>query len=172
MKKTKITVTASENRLGATTIKVLEAVGAEQGIDEFIVTSTQRKPRQQATAMYENIANGRNIRYKWAGEQVYELCRQMRGAKADRKAVIDAMTRRIEELAGQGYRVSMHCVSDEQYDRTNVIDVSYYNLGDKATDTIKAFAKRIEVVKIIQPITPAVAIFDRGEPAIHLEIKQ
>ena len=79
MKRTKITVTASENRLGATTIKVLEAVGAEQGIDEFIVTSTQRKPRQQATAMYENIANGRNIRYKWAGEQVCELCRQMLG---------------------------------------------------------------------------------------------
>ena len=64
------------------------------------------------------------------------------------------------------------CVSDEQYDRTNVIDLSFYNLGDKAKDTIKAFAKRIEVVKIIQSVTAEVAIFDRGEPAIHLEIKQ
>lgn len=170
--KTKITVTASVNRLGATTIKVLEAIGAEQGIDEFIVTSTQRKPRQQATAMYENIANNRNIRYKWAGEQVCDLCRKMRDEKADKKTIIDAMTRRIEELAGQGYRVSLHCVSDEQYDCTNVIDLSYYNLGDKATDTIKAFAQRIEVVKIIQPVTAEVAIFDRGESAIHLEIKQ
>ena len=114
MKKTKITVTASENRLGATTFKVLEAVGAEQGIDEFIVTSTQRKPRQQATAMYENIANGRNIRYKWAGEQVCELSRQMRGANAARKAVIDAMPSRIEELGGHGYRVRLHSVSDAQ----------------------------------------------------------
>lgn len=169
----KITITASVNRIGATTERVLTEVGDALGIDEFIVTSTQRKPRQQATAMYDNIANGRNIRYKWAGEQVCELCRQMRGAKADRKAVIDAMTRRIEELAGQGYRVSLHCVSDEQYDRTNVIDVSYSNIPTtKAIEAIKAFSQRIEVVKIIQPVTAEVAIFDRGEPAIHLEIRQ
>lgn len=169
----KIKITASINRIGATTERVLTEVGDALGIDEFIVTSTQRKPRQQATAMYENIANGRNIRYKWAGEQVCELCRQMRGAKADRKAVIDAMTRRIEELAGQGYRVSLHCVSDEQYDRTNVIDVSYRNIPTAtAIEAIKAFAQRIEVVKIIQPVTAEVAIFDRGEPAIHLEIRQ
>ena len=168
----RITITASVNRIGATTRRVLEEVGAEQGIEEFIVTSTQRPPRTQALAMYENIANGRNIRYKWAGEQVCDICRKMRGEKAQKSAIIDAMTKRIEELAGQGYRVSLHCVSDAQYDRTNVIDVSYRNLGGKAVDTLKAFAKRIEVVKIIQPITPAVAIFDRGEPAIHLEIKQ
>ena len=45
-------------------------------------------------------------------------------------------------------------------------------MGDKAKYKIKAFAKRIEVVKIIQPVTAEVAIFDRGEPAIHLEIRQ
>lgn len=169
---TRITVTASVNKIGATTRKVLEAVGKEEGIDEFVVTSTQRQPRTQALAMYENIANGRNIRYKWAGEQVCDICRKMRGEKADKAAIIKAMTKRIEELAQQGYRVSLHCVSDERYDRTNVIDVSFRNLGDKAVDTLKAFARRIEVVKIIQPITPQVAIFDRGEPAIHLEIRQ
>lgn len=173
MKKAKITVTASENRLGATTIKVLEEVGAEQGIDEFIVTSTQRKPRQQATAMYENIANGRNIRYKWAGEQVCDLCRTMRGQKKPKEEIITAMVNRIEELSNQGYRVSKHCVSDAVYDRTNVIDVSYRNIPTtKAIEAIKAFSQRIEVVKIIQPVTAEVAIFDRGEPAIHLEIMQ
>ena len=173
MKKTKITVTASENRLGATTIKVLEAVGAEQGIDEFIVTSTQRKPRQQATAMYENIANGRNIRYKWAGEQVCDLCRTMRGQKKPKEEIIAAMTKRIEELSNQGYRVSKHCVSDAVYDRTNVIDVSYRNIPTtKAIEAIKAFSQRIEVVKIIQPLSYRLQGYDAAEPAIHLEVRQ
>ena len=173
MKKTKITVTASENRLGATTIKVLEAVGAEQGIDEFIVTSTQRKPRQQATAMYENIANGRNIRYKWAGEQVCDLCRTMRGQKKPKEEIIAAMTKRIEELSEQGYRVSKHCVSDAVYDHTNVIDVSYRNIPTAtAIEAIKAFAQRIEVVKIIQPLSYRLQGYDAAEPAIHLEIRQ
>lgn len=173
MKKAKITVTASENRLGATTIKVLEAVGAEQGIDEFIVTSTQRKPRQQATAMYENIANGRNIRYKWAGEQVCDLCRTMRGQKKPKEEIIAAMTKRIEELSNQGYRVSKHCVSDAVYDRTNVIDVSYRNIPTtKAIEAIKAFSQRIEVVKIIQPLSYRLQGYDAAEPAIHLEVRQ
>ena len=172
-KKMKIRITASVNRIGATTERVLTEVGDALGIDEFVVTSTQRKPRQQATAMYENIANGRNIRYKWAGEQVCNLCRTMRGQKKPKEEIIAAMTKRIEELSNQGYRVSKHCVSDAVYDRTNVIDVSYRNMQTaKAIEAIKAFAQRIEVVKIIQPLSYRLQGYDAAEPAIHLEIKQ
>lgn len=169
----KIKITASVNRIGATTERVLTEVGDALGIDEFVVTSTQRKPRQQATAMYENIANGRNIRYKWAGEQVCNLCRTMRGQKKPKEEIIAAMTKRIEELSNQGYRVSKHCVSDAVYDRTNVIDMSYRNMQTaKAIEAIKAFAQRIEVVKIIQPLSYRLQGYDAAEPAIHLEIKQ
>lgn len=169
----KIKITASVNRIGATTEQVLTEVGDALGIDEMVITSTQRTPRTQAEAMYANIAEGRNIRYKWAGEQVCNLCRTMRGQKKPKEEIIAAMTKRIEELSEQGYRVSKHCVSDAVYDRTNVIDVSYRNMQTaKAIEAIKAFAQRIEVVKIIQPVTAEVAIFDRGEPAIHLEIRQ
>lgn len=169
----KIKITASVKRIGATTERVLTEVGDALGIDEFIVTSTQRKPRQQATAMYENIANGRNIRYKWAGEQVCDLCRTMRGHKKPKEEIIAAMTKRIEELSEQGYRVSKHCVNDAVYDRTNVIDVSYRNIPTtKAIEAIKAFAQRIEVVKIIQPLSYRLQGYDAAEPAIHLEIRQ
>lgn len=172
-KKMKIKIIASVNRIGATTERVLTEVGDALGIDEMVITSTQRTPRTQAEAMYANIAEGRNIRYKWAGEQVCNLCRTMRGQKKPKEEIIAAMTKRIEELSEQGYRVSKHCVSDAVYDRTNVIDVSYRNMQTaKAIEAIKAFAQRIEVVKIIQPVTAEVAIFDRGEPAIHLEIRQ
>lgn len=169
----KIKITASVNRIGATTEQVLTEVGDALGIDEFIVTSTQRKPRQQATAMYENIANGRNIRYKWAGEQVCDVCRTMRGQKKPKEEIIAAMVKRIEELSEQGYRVSKHCVSDAVYDRTNVIDVSYRNIPTAtAIEAIKAFSQRIEVVKIIQPLSYRLQGYDAAEPAIHLEIRQ
>lgn len=169
----KIKITASVKRIGATTERVLTEVGDALGIDEFIVTSTQRTPRTQAEAMYANIAEGRNIRYKWAGEQVCDLCRTMRGQERPKEEIIAAMTKRIEELSNQGYRVSKHCVSDAVYDRTNVIDVSYRNIPTAtAIEAIKAFAQRIEVVKIIQPLSYRLQGYDAAEPAIHLEVMQ
>lgn len=169
----KIRITASINRIGATTGRVLTEVGDALGIDEMIITSTQRTPRTQAEAMYANIADGRNIRYKWAGEQVCDLCRTLRGQKKPKEEIIKAMVKRIEELCEQGYRVSNHCVSDAVYNRTNVIDVSYRNMPTAtAIEAIKAFAQRIEVVKIIQPLSYKLQGYDGAEPAIHLEIKQ
>ena len=169
----KIKITASVKRIGATTERVLTEVGDALGIDEFVVTSTQRTPRTQAESMYENIANGRNIRYKWAGEQVCDLCRMMRGQNKPKEEILAAMTKRIEELSNQGYRVSKHCVSDAVYDRTNVIDVSYRNIPTATgIEAIKAFAQRIEVVKIIQPLSYRLQGYDAAEPAIHLEIRQ
>lgn len=169
----KIRITANINRIGATTERVLTEVGDALGIDEMVITSTQRTPRTQAEAMYANIADGRNIRYKWAGEQVCDVCRTMRGQKKPKEEIIAAMVKRIEELSEQGYRVSNHCVSDAVYDRTNVIDVSYRNMPTaKAIEAIKAFALRIEVVKIIQPLSYKLQGYDAAEPAIHLEIKQ
>lgn len=169
----KITITSSVKRIGATTERVLTAVGEELGIDEMVITSTQRTPHTQAEAMYANIADGRNIRYKWAGEQVCELCRTLRGQKKPKADIIAAMVKRIEELSEQGYRVSNHCVSDAVYDRMNVIDVSYRNISTAtAIEAIKAFTQRIEVVKIIQPLSYRLQGYDASEPAIHLEIRQ
>ena len=46
-----IKVTASTNRLGETTKKVLTEVGKKVGLDEVVVTSTLRTPLAQAEAM-------------------------------------------------------------------------------------------------------------------------
>lgn len=169
----KITITASVKRIGKTTERVLTEVGEELGIDEMVITSTQRTPRTQAEAMYTNIVDGRNIRYKWAGEQVCEVCRTLRGQNKPKAEIIDAMVKRIEELCEQGYRVSQHCVSDAVYDRLNVIDVSHRHMSTaKAIEAVKAFAQRIEVLKIIQPLSYRLQGYDVAEPAIHLEIRQ
>ena len=168
-----IKVTASTNRLGKTTTKVLTEVGEKVGLEEVVVTSTLRTPLVQAEAMLTNIENNRIIRYKWAGEEVNKLARTMRGQKANRNNIIEAMVAKIKELSKSGNRVSKHCVSEEEYDKCNIIDVSYLAMSeDKREDFLKAMIARKEVVKVIQPISRQLQGYDGGEPAMHFEINQ
>ena len=169
----KIKVTASVNRLGETTKKVLTSVADKVGIEEVVVTSTLRTPQSQAEAMLTNIENNRLIRYKWAGEEVNKIARTMRGKKAEREDIIKAMVAKIEALSKSGNRVSKHCVSEEEYDKCNIIDVSYLAMAeDKREDFLKAMIARKEVVKVIQPISRQLQGYDAGEPAMHFEINQ
>ena len=168
-----IKVTASTNRLGETTTKVLTEVGEKVGLEEVVVTSTLRTPLAQAEAMLSNIEQNRLIRYKWAGEEVNKIARAMRGQKADRKDIIEAMVAKIKELAKSGNRVSKHCVAEEEYDKCNIIDVSYKSMAeDKREDFLKAMIVRKEVAKVIQPISKQLQGYDGGEPAMHFEINQ
>lgn len=168
-----IKVTASTNRLGETTKKVLAEVGDKVGLEEVVVTSTLRTPFAQAEAMLSNIEQNRLIRYKWAGEEVNKLARQMRGQNADRKDIIEAMVVKIKELSKSGNRVSKHCVAEEEYDKCNIIDVSYLAMAeDKREDFLKAMIARKEVAKVIQPISKKLQGYDAGESAMHFEINQ
>lgn len=168
-----IKVTASTNRLGETTKKVLTEVGEKVGLEEVVVTSTLRTPLAQAEAMLSNIEQNRLIRYKWAGEEVNKLARQMRGQKVERKKIVEAMVAKIKELSKSGNRVSKHCVSEEEYDKCNIIDVSYLAIAeDKREGFLKAMIARKEVAKVIQPISRQLQGYDAGEPAMHFEINQ
>lgn len=168
-----IKITASVKKLGDTSVEVLTEAAEAVGLDSVTVTSTQRPPRAQAEAMLTNIENNRNIRYKWAGQQVCDLARQMRGRKEPREDIIEAMTAKIEQLAAQGLRVSKHCVSDAEYEECNVIDVSYRDMPeDKQLLFLGQMVAKPEVIKVIQPLTRDVAGFDMGEPALHFEIEQ
>lgn len=172
-KMVKIKITASVKKLGETSIEVLTEAAEAVGLDVITVTSTQRPPLAQAEAMLTNIENNRNIRYKWAGQQVIDLARAMRGRKDPREDIIAAMVAKIEELASQGRRVSKHCVSDAEYEECNVIDVSYRDMpDDKRVSFLKQMVAKPEVIKIIQPLTREVAGFDMAEPALHFEIEQ
>lgn len=170
-----IKITASIKKLGETSIEVLTEAAEAVGLDSITVTSTQRPPRAQAEAMLTNIEQNRNIRYKWAGQQVIDLARRMRRDKEARVDIIAAMTAKIEELSAMGdkYRVSNHCVSDAEYEELNVIDVSYRDMPeDKQLLFLAQMVAKPEVAKVIQPLTREIAGFDMGEPALHFEIEQ
>lgn len=169
----KIKITASIKKLGETTVAVLTEAAEAVGLDSVTVTSTQRPPRAQAEAMLTNIEHNRHIRYKWAGQQVCDLARTMRGRKEAREDIIEAMTAKIEQLAAQGKRVSKHCVSDAEFEECNVIDVSYRDMSeDKQVPFLRQMVAKPEVIKVIQPLTRDIAGFDMGEPALHFEIEQ
>lgn len=168
-----IRITASIKKLGETSVEVLTEAAEAVGLDSVTVTSTQRPPKAQAEAMLANIEDNRNIRYKWAGQQVIDLARRMRRDKEARVDIIAAMTAKIEQLAAQGLRVSKHCVSDAEYEECNVIDVSYRDMPeDKQLLFLGQMVAKPEVIKVIQPLTRDVAGFDMGEPALHFEIEQ
>ncbi|MBQ2416998.1 MAG: hypothetical protein II282_02240 [Alistipes sp.] len=168
-----IKITASIKKLGETSIEVLTEAAEAVGLDSVTVTSTQRPPRQQAEAMLANIEDNRNIRYKWAGQQVIDLARTMRSRKEPREDIVEAMTVKIEQLATMGYRVSKHCVSDAEYEECNVIDVSYRDIPEnKQIAFLEQMVAKPEVIKVIQPLTREIAGFDMGEPALHFEIEQ
>lgn len=170
-----IRITASIKKLGETSIEVLTEAAEAVGLDSITVTSTQRPPRAQAEAMLTNIEHNRHIRYKWAGQQVCDLARTMRGRKEAREDIIEAMTAKIEELSAMGdkYRVSNHCVSDAEFEKCNVIDVSYRDMPeDKQIPFLSQMVAKPEVAKVIQPLTREIAGFDMDEPAFHFEIEQ
>ena len=168
-----IRITASIKKLGETSIEVLTEAAEAVGLDSVTVTSTQRPPRAQAEAMLTNIEHNRNIRYKWAGQQVIDIARRMRSTKEPREDIIAAMTAKIEQLAEQDMRVSKHCVSDAEYEECNVIDVSYRDMPeDKQVPFLAQMVAKPEVAKVIQPLTREIAGFDMAEPALHFEIEQ
>ena len=135
----RIRLKTSEGRLGETTVKVLNEVGEQVGLEEVVVKSTLRTPAAQAEAMLSNLEANRVIKYKWPGEAVNDLARAMRGKKIARKEILKAMEAKIEELGKSGNRVSKHCVSEEEYDKCNIIDVSYRAMPvDKQEEFLKA----------------------------------
>jgi hypothetical protein len=153
---------------------LLTGVAEELGLERITVTSTIRSTRAQAEAMYNNIASGRYIRYRKAGQAVTDLCVRMLGKQESREKTIEAMQALIEELSEKGERVSRHCVSDEEYAKCNIVDIAKTMTYDQAIRLFRVLLDRECVTKIIQPITSSVKIeglsFDSAEPAIHIEV--
>lgn len=170
-----IKITASIKKLGQKSIEIITAAAEAVGLERVVVTSTQRPPRAQAEAMLVNIEENRNIRYKAPGEAVKDVARKLRGEHKSREEILDAMVAKIKELNAMkpAKRVSNHCVDDEEYERLNVIDISFWDMPEsKRIPFLSQMVARKEVVKTLQPLTKTIVGYDAGEPALHFEIKQ
>ena len=132
---------------------VLTGIAESAGIERLMITSTIRTPRSQAEAMYNNIASGRYIRYRKAGQEVTNLCKRMIDKKEPREKIINSMVSLIDKLSESGERVSRHCVSAEVYAKCNIVDVARSMTDFQAELFMQKLAEVGDVVKIIQPIS-------------------
>lgn len=156
------------------TLKILSECADKSNNPTITITSTLRTPYRQALAMYNNLANEINIRYAWAGQQVISVYQQLSAQNMPKTYIVEKMTNKIEELSKNGYRVSKHCVSLEEYAKLNIIDISK-NIPNPR-DMARELAKLDYVEKIITPIQSnydsGKISYDKAEPAIHIEVKQ
>jgi len=138
----------------------------------IIITSGWRSPSRQANAMFENLSKGDRIRYAAAGREVMKVYNE--NAKRHKEEIIELMIKKINELSAQGKRVSSHCVSEAEYRKLNIVDVSKHIPNPR--DFVKELVKEDAVVRVITPISSdynnkKVSV-DVSEPCIHIEIKQ
>lgn len=142
---------------------------------QIVITGGIRLPEDQARIMAENLYNGKRISYLWAGQQIVAIF-DANSKKLSKSEVIKLMEAKIIELAIKGQRVSAHCVTQEQYDKCNVIDISCRpeNLPNPR-DFVKELTKEVKMVKIITPFIDTEykdsrVKKDKSEPCIHIEI--
>lgn len=156
------------------TMNVLSLAASASENPSITVTSTIRTPERQAEAMYANLASGNRIRYKAPGmavTAVYDECVKAGKSKAD---TVSAMVKEIEAQSEKGQRVSLHCVSREEYAKLNIVDVSRHMPNPR--DFVRALMTIKAVTKVITPIQAVYGddrvSVDTSEGAIHVEIQQ
>lgn len=137
------------------------------------ITSTLRTPEEQARAMYNNIANGRVIRYAEPGAEVTRICQNGIKKGLGKTKTINNMVSKILEYDKKGIRVSKHCVSFETYAKKNIIDLGVNSNGFTSNAQKRKFQEICDLAlnqgKLSSFISP---LRDKAEPAFHLEIPQ
>ncbi|MCQ3830093.1 hypothetical protein HXX02_11595 [Microbulbifer elongatus] len=105
------------------------------GIAKCEISSTIRTMHDQARIMYGNCANfpaatsvsslrsARGWGYAAAGRKVEEV--YFANKSKPRGEVIGLMEQKIASISKGGVRVSLHCVSEAEYRKNNILDIPY-----------------------------------------------
>jgi len=147
----------------AYTEEVVRGAMALAGVTSVKISSTLRTIQDQARIMYtncsgypnaENVNQLRSMRgwgYSAPGQAVEAIFFKMGGPNnkdQDKKmAIRAAMEAKIYEFAGQGVRVSLHCVPAEAYALRNIIDIPYSSVVDKKAEFQAALVSMSAKVK-------------------------
>lgn len=152
---------------------ILCELASQYGMKTIYITSTLRTPEEQARAMYNNIANGRVIRYAEPGAEVTRICQNGIKKGLGKTKTINNMVSKILEYDKKGIRVSKHCVSFETYAKKNIIDLGVNSNGFTSNAQKRKFQEICDLAlnqgKLSSFISP---LRDKAEPAFHLEIPQ
>lgn len=159
------------NIISEKTKKILAYLAKEAGMNKIYITSTIRTAESQANAMY-----GQNIRYTAPGEAVKRVRDECKAKNMTKEQTISKMVEKIIELQKQNKKVSKHCVSTEQYNKINVVDIGLNSNGFGTNNYLNAQGKKFKQAckdaKLNGIISGFISGDEPGEGAMHIEITQ
>jgi hypothetical protein len=143
------------------TVVVCDALD-RNGIPEITVSSTYRRPRAQAVAMYNNIvsygAASQKALYSITGDKIVDLYVSMKAAGATKEEIISAMEKKVVDLKFLGAHGSI----DPDY---VAFDVPPASVTAEKRSAFEAAMKSI-ATKFLSPYV------NKGEPVYHIELKK
>lgn len=153
------------------TKNVLAYLAKEAGMKGILITSTIRTPEAQASAMYNTT-----ISYGAPGEAVKRVRDDCKKKGLSKEATIKKMVEKIIDFQGKGQRVSLHCVSQAQYEKMNVVDIGLNSNGFGSNTNLSTLGKKFKEVCIKAKSEGKISGFipgdAKGEGAMHIEIMQ
>lgn len=159
------------NIVSEKTKKILAFLAKEAGMNKIYITSTIRTAESQANAMYSQ-----NIRYTAPGEEVKRVRDECKAKNMRKEQTISKMVEKIIELQKQNKKVSKHCVSTEQYNKVNVVDIGLNSNGFGTNSHLNAQGKKFKQAckdaKLNGIISGFISGDEPGEGAMHIEITQ
>ncbi len=143
--------------------KLLRASG--QGDDQTaIVTSSIRTPYEQARAMYTNLEQGNNVRYRRPGQAVVAVYYQDKQDGLPKDQILADME---QEIINQGpFNVSHHCSTPELWSMLQVLDIAPSSITNRPLFRTVA-RQAVEDGDLSRFLDRA-----QGDPAFHIEIPQ
>lgn len=160
--------TVNQSVISDYTKKVIRKLCSDAGITGLTITSASRNAHEQARIMFNNLESGRDITYKFPGQQVVEVYNEEKAKGTDPNTIKQLMENKIVQLSPQ--RVSNH-TSDPQV--LNVIDI--------APNSIRPNNKKQVLEDVLLDNVGSGELLSKflgprrdlgNDPAYHLEIPQ
>ncbi len=153
------------------TKNVLAYLAKEAGMAKILITSTIRTPEAQAIAMYDDATN-----YTNPGEEVKRVRDRGKAQGLSKQETINNMVKKILEFQAKGQRVSLHCVSQDQYKKLNVVDIGLNSNGFGSNSRLSPLGQKFKQVcqEAVNKglIKKFISGDTRGEGAMHIEVIQ
>lgn len=153
------------------TKNVLAYLAKQSGMTNILITSTIRTPRAQAEAMYKKAT-----KYAAPGETVKKVRDECKAQGLSKDKTIQKMIEKIIEFQKNGQKVSLHCVSEDQYKQKNVVDLGMNSNGFGTGNTLNTVGNKFKQVcldaKSKGIISGFISADTPGEGAMHIEIAQ
>lgn len=170
------------------TVGVLKLAMTFAGISRCDISSTIRTFADQARIMHDNCSRfpeaksisalraARGWGYAAPGAKVEQIYYD--NLDANRESTISLMKSEIERLYGEGKKVSKHCVSEVDFDRTNILDIPYSSVISsnrrQFETTLMGISKHVQNARYPSPAKgdPYIGKLIVEDECWHLEVPQ